>query len=238
MRTSNPAHLDAWQAAGVPTPDLAHVLRLAATGVFPAADGGWDRVEPWRAGTEAVVALTGHAYLAVAEDVGDDELAALAPDGTGGAHHPRVVSHLAGGGRVDVLDALLATTGGGDHRAAVVRRDDLGDHPRAAYARTVRDEVRVLGRPDAADTSLMTVARGVAGLTELGVETSPGTDGAALLADVVAVLPRYDPVLAAVAPGNARALRSILRAGFRPLGSVQLYRPSRWPDLTDTALTT
>lgn len=211
----------------MPTPDLADVLRLAAAGVFPTADGGWDRVPPWRAGTEAVVALTGHAYLAVADDVDDDELAALAPDGTGGAHHPRVVTHLSGHGWVDALDALLATTGGGSNRASVVRRDDLATHPRAVYARTLRDDVRVLGRPDVGDVSLVTVARGIAGLTELGVEAAPGRDGAALLSDVVAVLPRHVPVLAAVAPGNARALRSVLRAGFVPVGSVQVYRPAR-----------
>src|SRR5687768_11680312 len=93
--------------------DLAAVLRLAAAGVFPPVDGGWDRVRPWRDGIEAVVAVTGHAYLAVAEDVDDAALAALRPDGLGGAHDPRLVSALAAGGWVDSLDVLLATGGGG-----------------------------------------------------------------------------------------------------------------------------
>jgi hypothetical protein len=32
-------------------------------------------------------------------------------------------------------------------------------------------------------------------------------------------------VIAAVAPGNAAALRTFLAADFRPVGSVQLVRP-------------
>ncbi len=214
--------------------DLAGVLRLAAAGVFPPVDGGWRRARPWREGLEAVVALTGRAYLAVGDDVDDATLAALRPDGTGGAHHPRVVIALAAGGWVDVLDVLLATSGGGEQRPdlrgdpdrRVVERPDLADHPRAVAARRLRDDVRVLGRPGDG-RSLVTVSRGVAGLTELGAEAAPGTDGSLLVADVVAGLPAGSTVLAAVAPGNARSLRSFLRAGMRPVGSVQLYLPAR-----------
>lgn len=208
--------------------DLAAVLRLAAGGVFPPVDGGWERVRPWRPGVEAVVALTGHAYLAVGDDVDDATLAALRPDGYGGAHHPRVVAALAAGGWVDALDVLLAAGGGGRpvRPDRLVERPDLVDHPRAAAARAVRGDVVVLGRPGD-DPSLVTVSVGVAGLTELGAETAPGTDGARLVADVVATRPAGSTVLAAVAPGNARSLRSFLRAGMRPVGSVQLYRPAR-----------
>ena len=208
--------------------DLAAVLRLAAAGVFPPVDGGWDRVRPWREGLEAVVALTGHAYLAVGEDVDDAALAALRPDGFGGAHHPRVVTALAGGGWVDALDVLLAAGGGGVPVRAdrLVPRPDLAGHPRAVLARRLRGDVLVLGRPGG-DASLVTVSTGVAGLTEIGAEVAAGTDGAHLVADVVATRPAGSTVLAAVAPGNARSLRSLLRAGMRPVGSVQLYRPSR-----------
>lgn len=208
--------------------DLASVLRLAAAGVFPPADGGWVRVRPWRAGVEGVLALTGRAYLAVGDDVDDATLAALEPDGLGGAHHPRVVTALAAGGWVDALDVLLAAGGGGRPVRAdrLVERRDLLEHPRAVAARALRDDVRVLGRPGG-DASLVTVSTGIAGLTELGAEVAAGTDGAHLVADVLATLPAGSPVLAAVAPGNARSLRSFLRAGMRPVGSVQLYRPAR-----------
>jgi hypothetical protein len=208
--------------------DLAAVLRLAAAGVFPPVDGGWDRVRPWREGLEAVVALTGHAYLAVGEDVDDEALSALRPDGFGGAHHPRVVTALAGGGWVDALDVLLAAGGGGARVRPdrLVPRPDLAGHPRAVLARELREDVVVLGRPGD-DASLVTVSTGVAGLTEIGAEVAAGTDGAHLVAEVVATRPVGSTVLAAVAPGNARSLRSLLRAGMRPVGSVQLYRPSR-----------
>ena len=86
---------------------LAGLLADAAEDRFPPADGGWRRVPPWRAGVEAVVAFTGHAVLAVADDVPDDRLRALGVDGLGGAHDPRVVTALAGpDGWIDVLDAL------------------------------------------------------------------------------------------------------------------------------------
>ena len=38
--------------------------------------------------------------------------------------------------------------------------------------------------------------------------------------------PEGEPVVAAVAPGNARALRTVLAEGFRPIASVQLYQRS------------
>jgi hypothetical protein len=206
--------------------DLGEVLRLAGAGVFPPVDGGWERARPWRRGVEAVVAMTGHAYLAVGDDVSDEALVELAPDGLGGAHHPRVVTALAGDGWVDVLDALLVATGlGRPPVAAGLRpREDLAAHSRAVFAEQLRDDVRVLGRPGT-DASLVTVSRGIGGLTELGVEVAPGTDGARLVADALAAQPAGATVVAAVAPGNARALRSFLRAGFRPVGSIQVYRP-------------
>ncbi len=51
---------------------VATLLRDAAAGRFPAPDGGWHRVPPWRAGVGAVLAFTGHAVLAVGGDVRDD----------------------------------------------------------------------------------------------------------------------------------------------------------------------
>ena len=43
---------------------MGELLTDAADGVFPAQDGGWHRVPPWREGVEAVMAFTGHAVLA------------------------------------------------------------------------------------------------------------------------------------------------------------------------------
>jgi hypothetical protein len=46
-------------------------------------------------------------------------------------------------------------------------------------------------------------------------------------ADDHTLVPRDEVVVAACAPGNARALRAALSAGFEPVASVQLWRPQR-----------
>lgn len=212
---------------------LPRLIVDAIDGCFPAVDGGWHRVRPWRDGVEAVLAFTGHAVLAVGCDVGDERIDALGVDGFGGAHHPRVLLELAGpGGWIDSLDLLAARrgTGGG---SLLVDRPDLSDHPRVGFARALRDDVRVLGRPDPSSRSLVTISRGIAGLRELSVEVAEDErghgEGRAMLHAALAAIPRDEPVLAAVAPGNAASLRAFLGAGFAVLGSVQLLRPQRRP---------
>ncbi|HZZ96661.1 MAG TPA: hypothetical protein VFE19_06595 [Jatrophihabitantaceae bacterium] len=210
---------------------LATLLEDAIEGRFPPADGGWHRVPPWRDGVEAVLAFTGHAVLAVSDDVSEQRLTALGVDGFGGAHHPRVLVDLAGpDGWIDSLDALIARRGTGGGTPLVDRRD-LATHPRAAFAQAVRDEVRVLGRPDEGSRSLTTVSRGIAGLFEISVEIDPAErghgEGTAMIRAALAAIPHGEPVLAAVAPGNAASLRAFLAAEFAVVGSVQVLRPRR-----------
>jgi len=113
------------------------VIGGAAEGRFPAPDGGWHRVPPWRPGLEAVVSFTAHAVFAVAPDITDDRLAALGADGFGGAHDPRLITALAGpDGWMDVLDMLMAGRGTG-------RAGERRDQPRVVGAtETVRAERR------------------------------------------------------------------------------------------------
>ena len=93
---------------------LAGLISAAAAGRFPDADGGWQRMPPWRAGLEAVVAFTGHAVLVVDPRRPDRLLAGLGADGLGGAHHPRLIAALAGpDGWIDSLDLLMAARGTG-----------------------------------------------------------------------------------------------------------------------------
>ena len=216
----------------MPTPHpLTALLVGAAGGRFPPADGRWRRVPPWRPGLEAVLACTGHAVLAVDDDRDDDRLRALGVDGTGGAHHPRVVSALAGaGGWIDSLDAVLVARGTA-RGSPLVERADLRDHPRVAFATALRDDVRVLGPPDGGRSAVAVLGTSIAGLTELSFEVEPGHRGrgagAALVAAALDAVPAGEPVLSAVAPGNAASLRALLRAGATPVGSVQLFRRSR-----------
>lgn len=205
--------------------DLAGLLGAAAQGRFPPVDGGVSRTRPWREGVEAAVAFTGHAVLAVADDVDDPELLRLGAHGYGGAHDPRLVTALVSDGEIGVLDVLLVGRGTGS-ASPLVPRPDLADSERARHARLWRDDVRVLGLPDPAATGLATLSRGIAGLPEVGVQTKDG--GAdALLRGALAQVPPGGLVLASVTPGNARSLRFFLRSGFVPVGSVQQWRPRR-----------
>jgi len=210
---------------------LAGLIAGAAAGRFPAPDGGWHRVPPWRAGVEAVISFTAHAVFAVAPDITDDRLAALGANGYGGAHDPRLIAALAGpDGWIDVLDMLMAGRGSG--RAGVpprlADRPGLGTHPRAAFAARIRDHPRVLGYPDPGRSAVAIISRGIAGLTELSFELEPGRrgqgGGARLAADALGAVPAGQLVVAAVAPGNAASVRALLSAGFVPLGSLQLFR--------------
>jgi hypothetical protein len=207
---------------------IASVLTHAATGHFPAVDGAWRRVPPWREGIEGVIAFTGHAVLAVADDVHDDHLDGLGADGFGGASNPRVVSALAAGGWIDSLDVVLVARGRGGE-PALVPRSDLRNHPRAEHATAVRSSVRTFGYPQARDKTLVTLSLGLGGLPEVGVETDPARErsGTEVVRDSLTLVPEDEVVVATCAPGNARALRAFLSAGFEPVASVQLWRPER-----------
>ena len=207
---------------------LAEVLSKASGGDFPAVDGGWQRVTPWRDGVEGVVAFTGHAYLAVGDDVSDGTLGSFGPDGFGGANNPRLVSRLAGSGWIDALDVVLVARGVGGE-PALVPRSDLRNHPRAEHATSVRSEVKTFGYAAADDRTLVTLSTGLGGLPEVGLETDPSKEraGSDLVRDALTLVEEGDVVVAACAPGNARALRAFLGAGFEQVASVQLWRPHR-----------
>lgn len=209
---------------------LGRLLTEALAGRFPPVDGGWRRVDPWLAGVEGVVAVTGHAVLCIGDDVPDEELEQLGVDGYGGAHHPAVALLLAGGGHVDVLDVLLVAAGTGAGPGPLVPRDDLADHPRALHALAVRADVQVLGWASGAAPVLL--SRGIGGLPELSIELPDGDPGRGsgreLIGAARGLVPAGEPMVACVAPGNARSLRAFLAARFVPVGSVQLIVPERY----------
>ena len=159
---------------------LAELITAAADGRFPEADGGWRRVPLWRPGLEAIIAFTGHAVLAVAPDIPNQRLISLGVDGFGGAHDPRLITALAGpDGWIDSLDMLMAGRGTGhaSEPPQLVGRPDLATHPRAAFAATIRDQVRPMGYPDRSRSALALISRGIAGLTELSFELEPQRRG-------------------------------------------------------------
>jgi hypothetical protein len=212
---------------------LAGLIAAAAASRFPDVDGGWRRVPPWRPGLEAVVAFTGHAVFAVRPDITDHRLTALGADGFGGAHDPRLITALAGpGGWIDSLDMLMVAQGAGfpGIPAALTDRPDLASHPRAQFAAGLRGQPQIVGYHDPRRSALAVISTGIAGLTELSFELEPGRRGAGggakLARDALTAIPSGELVVAAVAPGNAASVRSLLAAGFNPVGSVQLFRRS------------
>jgi hypothetical protein len=221
---------------------LAGRIAAAAAGRFPDVDGGWRRVPPWRPGLEAVVAFTGHAVFAVRPDITDHRLTALGADGFGGAHDPRLITALAGpDGWIDSLDMLTVAQGAGlpGFPAALTDRPDLAGHPRAQFAAGLRDHPRIVGYPVQRRSAVAVISTGIAGLTELSFELEPGRrgagGGATLARDALTAVPAGKLVVAAVAPGNAASVRSLLAAGFKPIGSVQLFRRSLPSGLTRPA---
>ena len=209
---------------------LARLLREVAAGVFPEADGGWIRVSPWSPSIQGILAFTGRAVLAVSYDVSDARLGDLGVDGWGGAHDPSVLTELAGPtGWIDTLDVLMLASGRGSQGSTgpLVSRPDLAKHRIAEYARRVRTDVQVMGRPEPDRHDIVTLGHGVAGLREISFEVEESLRGRGtaheLIGMALAAVPEHEVVAACVAPGNAAGLRACLRAGFAPVGGVQLF---------------
>jgi hypothetical protein len=211
---------------GVVSDPLGDIVRAAAAGRFPPEDGGITVVPPDRTtGLWAVVCFSAHAVVATSRP--RDEVLACGLDAYGGAHDPEALVALAGPGAwFGVLDAVLvATAGSVPGVVPLAPTDAYDDHQRVTYARRVRVDVEVLGD----ERGLVTLGRGLGGRTELGFElagdAAPGT-GRALLAGALAAHPEGELVFASCSPGNARSLRALLAAGFRPIGSECLIRPA------------
>jgi GNAT superfamily N-acetyltransferase len=133
-------------------------------------------------------------------------------------------------GWVDVLDAVLLAEGAGAPEPWLVDRPDLRAHPRVQHALPIRGDVRVFGL-EGDDETVLTLATGIGGLPELSFQVAParrGTGlGTALARAARGLVPVGEPVAACVSPANVPSLRALLRAGFDPVGSVQVYRPER-----------
>jgi len=205
---------------------LHDIVVAAAAGRFPPEDGSVTVVPPDETtGLWAVLCFSAHAVVATSRS--HDEVLACGADAYGGAHNPEVLVALAGPGAwFGVLDAVLvATAGPRPGIAPLPVADGYDDHHRAAYARKTRVDVEVRGD----ERGLVTLGRGLGGRTELGIElTGAGDPGAgrSLLAGALAALTPGELVFASCSPGNARSLRSLLAAGFRPIGSECLIRPA------------
>jgi hypothetical protein len=179
-------------------------------------DGGITFLPELGDGQEAVVCFTGHAFIA--SRLGANDLSDLAPDGFGRALHPEVLLRLAGpGGSIGSIDITMFAEGRGGGQ--LVPRPELDHHPRVAFARARREQVRAYGAPD----GLFTLGIGLGGRREMSVENSKdGPRGRHLIHQALTMTPHGEHLFAAVAPGNARSVRSFLACGFVPIASEVL----------------
>ncbi len=228
-----PAILNVWLGVVDKPHPLGVLLRDAARGVFPPADGSVRVVGPPPGSADAVVAFTAHHVIAA--DVSPDAvLERLAPGELGAPMNARFLAWLADslGSAPGSLDVVLTAFGiaGGEPAVELVRRDTLANHPRVARAIRYRDDLAVYA--DREERGVVIVGRGLARRWEVSLELDPAYRGIGLgrsLAEAVRELVSADEVLfAQVAPGNAASLRAFLAAGFRPIGAEVLFpRPRK-----------
>ncbi len=203
---------------------LTQILSEAINGRFPPADAVAEVVAPSDDGAEAVLALTAHAFVATA--LTPEVVRAQRIDGLGRAVEPGFLLWLAGpGGYVGSHDVVLGrlATGG---QATLAATERFATHNRVRLATSRRQDVMVLDDPH----GIVTLGRNPFGWLEMGVEVFPKKrlrgHGRRLIEEALKVPPNGEPLLAHVAPGNAASLRAFLAAGFRPLGSIVMIRPT------------
>jgi GNAT superfamily N-acetyltransferase len=206
---------------------LLRLLRDAALGTPPAADGV---VEVWPApagAVDAVLAFTAHHV--VAAEVDPDLVAARLPDGDLTAPtSPGFLGWLGErlGSHPGSLDVVPAAGGlGGTPPLELTAVVDPERHPRVARALRYRGDLRVW--TDREGAGVLVLGRGLAGRLEVSFEVDPARRnrglGRGLVAAARHLVPPGEPLFAQVAPGNAASLRVVEAAGFRPIGAEVLF---------------
>jgi GNAT superfamily N-acetyltransferase len=188
----------------------------------------------------AVVALTGHHVIATQLDKRELE-SQLDPHDIAAPFNPAFLAWL--GQRLDArvghVDVTLARLGGGDSGSTWLEATTTPpDNERVRRANRLRTDVRFYRPRDG--QAIVTLGKGLAGRCELAMEIDDEEArnrgvGRRLVEAAVGLVPSDESVFAAVAPGNARSLRALLAAGFRPIGAeclltyphVESHRSSR-----------
>ncbi len=173
----------------------------------------------------AIVGFTAH--HAVAADVPEPWIRArLDAHDLGSPMKSRFVDALGRevGGEPGSLDVVLVASALSNGANALQRVEDTR-HPRAERALRYRTDVHVYERDDGA--GVLILGRGLAGRWEAAVEVDPGAAGRGIGRELCmaarALTADGEPVWAQVAAGNAASLRTVLAAGFVPVGSEVLF---------------
>ncbi|WP_327727745.1 GNAT family N-acetyltransferase [Streptomyces sp. NBC_00487] len=216
---------------------LRDILDAAARGVFPPADGGTTVIAQHSPRDAGVLCFTAHSVVFTDEDPDwvHETLAAMECDALSASMNPRfLAAFMERTGRTsETIDAMLvASPLPGEPPLPLKEIEDAG-HPRVAYARLRRDDVRVW----TADGGVLTTGRGIAGRLEVSVEVDERSARGPVvrhrgLGRSLVTAARHlvaEPLWAQVAPGNARSMRAFQSAGYLPVGSEILLsaRPAR-----------
>ncbi|MFE3634695.1 GNAT family N-acetyltransferase [Streptomyces cellostaticus] len=205
---------------------LREILDAVARGVFPPADGSTTVVPQHAARDAGVLAFTAHCVVFTDEDPRwvRETLDAVDCDPLSAALNPVFLAALLArtGRRAETVDALLLGSPlPGAPPLALTEIEDSG-HPRIAYARHRRDEVRAW----TADGGVLVMGRGVGGRLEVSVEVDEGARHRGLGRALVTAARHLaaEPLWAQAAPGNARSMRAFQAAGYRVVGAEALLR--------------
>lgn len=201
---------------------LSAILRDAAKGTFPPADGGVTVLPQPSERDAGVWGFTAHAV--VFADVEPDWVTSQLPaDNLGAPLGPPFLQALCAAtdrlpGSIDMLCTAEPLPG----PPPIELTPESGQsHPRVARALSYRDDVRAWSTADGAGVILL--GRGVAGRREAAIEVDPARRSRGLgrtLASAARHLAEPgEPLWAQVAPGNAASVRAFLAAGFVPVGA-------------------
>jgi len=207
-----------------PVHRLAVALDSAARGDFPKADGAVEVLSPPPGRAMAVVAFTAH-YM-IASSVPESWIhSQLPPDDLLAPMSPRFLTALGDklGRHDDGIDLLLAARG--LQGPTTLRETTSEGHHRAMRANAHRDQARVFTDPTGAATIIL--GRGLANRTEVAIEIDPNRRNQGIarqaLTEARRIVGADQLLFAQTAPGNAASIRTLLTAGFQPIGSEVLF---------------
>ncbi|MFD3841077.1 GNAT family N-acetyltransferase [Streptomyces sp. NPDC058642] len=208
---------------------LRDILDAAALGVFPPPDGCTTVVPQASARDAGVLAFTAHSVVFTDEDPRwvYDTLAALECDPLAATMNPAfLAAFMARTGRTaETIDAMFVGSPLPGRPALALAEITDADHPRIAYARGRRDDVRAW----TTDGGVLVAGRGIGGRLEVSLEVDEDVRhrGLGRLLLTAARQLVEEPLWAQVAPGNARSTRAFQAAGYRPVGAEALLLSAR-----------
>jgi GNAT superfamily N-acetyltransferase len=209
---------------------LAELMHRIEAGRWPSADGAVRVMRQPPSGDAAVLAFTAH--IVIAADVGPEWVTERLPPGDLSAPlNPPFLSALCErlDRRVNCVDLVTLAPVLDGPPPIPLTADRSVAHPRVRRAQHYRSDPTVW----TTEGGIVILGRGLAGRLEVAFEVDPDRRGRGL-GRALALTARHlarevDPdavgVWAQVSPGNAASVRTLLAAGYQPVGAEALLVP-------------